>query len=74
LIFDLYAKATELKKPDGTRKTSKELYEEDPLFLLHSDYIETIIANLKPTTQPRYIIFCGRKVQKWWATFQPDSS
>jgi len=48
--FDLYVKATELTKPDGTRKTTKELYEGDPLLSLHSDYIETIIANLKPTT------------------------
>ena len=73
LTFDLYAKATGLRKPDGTRKTIMELYEGDPLFPIFSDYIETIIANLKPTTQPRYIILWRRKVQKWWATFQPDS-
>jgi len=73
LTFDLYAKATELRKPDGTRKTTKELYEGDPLFPLHNDYIETVIANLKPTTQPRYTILWERKVQKWWVTFQPDS-
>ena len=37
--FDLYAKAAESKKPDGIRKTAKELYEDDPVFPLHSDYV-----------------------------------
>jgi len=73
LTFDLYAKAVELKMPDSTRKTPKELYEDDPLFPLHSDYIETVITNLKPTIRPRYIILWGCKMQKWWATFQPHN-
>jgi len=65
LTFDLYAKAVELEKPDSTRKTAEELYEDDLFFSLHSEYIETIIANLKLTTQPRYIILWECKVQKW---------